>query len=79
MTKLTTLTTPVPAQFILTLNKSGFIQGICEAWPPQELKPNQLTLTQEEFSFLSKINPMTLIKARSLIRSIENKIKRSKR
>lgn len=72
------ITASKSTQWFLTLGKDGFIQGCCEAWPPQELKPNQVAITREEFDFLNKTG-VSLIKARSIIRSIEKKIQRSKR
>lgn len=68
----------MPTQYFLTLNKKGDIQGWASLWPPKALLPNQVELTLNEFNFLNDING-DLIKARTMIRSIEKKLQRNKK
>lgn len=45
-----------------------------QAYPPQELKENQIGLTEEEFFLLRKLSKYDLQRVRKLLRDVQMKI-----
>lgn len=64
------------SEYWLTLTPTGSIQGVSSIYPPMERDdPKEIAITKSEFEFLRHYK---LDEARTLIRSIERKIRKVK-